>query len=260
MAKKRERNKKTDVAPETVDEEQTEKRRSPTTIACIGCAAAFVVTVIVAIIAITAWDARDGRLYDGEPLPENMAYIGRWVSDEAVSVRIDTFAAAGDKLACDFAVRNDTKQDMTVRAIGRAIIGQPAESLLVLSTVPLDVAAGDDPMGVTDDENIMVMLADMNGQLMAITQPSSEEVPPAPEPFILKPRELRRFRYRPEAKVEVQGIMGRQILPITDPWALRIAVALDDGGEPRPFYFLRKSAGIGGWFEKGVETAVKGTR
>ena len=42
--------------------------------------------------------------------------------------------------------------------------------------------------------------------------------------------------------------------------ALRIAALLDDGKPPRPFYFLRKSAGIAGWFERSAEKAMGGGR
>ena len=103
-------------------------------------------------------------------------------------------------------------------------------------------------MEVTDDENVLGLQMDMFGRWILFVPSEAEDAPPA-QPFTLKPGEIKRFRYRPRV---YQALMPAR--------ALRIAVRLDDGNPPHPFYFLRQSAGIAGWFEKGVEKAVEGSR
>lgn len=223
------------------------KSRKPITIACVGCAAIAVIAIVVAIISVTAWDSRDSRLHEGSPLPENIAYIGRWISDGVVSARVDTFAIAGDKIACDFAIRNDSDRDITVNAIGRTIIAHPLDARLSEASIPLNLLEGDTPMEVTDDENVLGLQFTM-GVWMMIAPGDPESAPP-PESFTLSAGEIKRARYRPPA--------NQMIMPAS---ALRIAVLLEGEDTPRPFYFMRRSAGIGGWFEKGVETAVQGPR
>ena len=75
----------------------TNTKKRTATIACAGCAIVFVIAAIAGIIAATVWDNKDSRLYQGKPLPENVGYIGRWVSDGTVAARIDTFVLAGDR-------------------------------------------------------------------------------------------------------------------------------------------------------------------
>ena len=240
--------KKQERAAPPPEPQAPEKKRKTATIACAGCAGLFVVAIIVGIIWLTAWDTKDSRLYDGKPIPENVAYIGRWVGDDVISARIDTFAITGDKIACDFAIRNDSPQDITVNAIGRTIIAPPLDSRMSANSIPLNLMDGDLPMKVTDDENVLGLQLAMGGMWLIIDPGEAEDAPP-PEPFTLKPGEVKRFRYRPRAH--------QLIMPAS---ALRIAVLLDDGEPPHPFYFLRQSSGIGGWFEKGAEKAIEAQR
>jgi hypothetical protein len=214
------------------------------TLACAGCAALFVVLAIVGIIGAAIWDAKDSRLFNGRPLPKNVAYIGCWVSDKTIGARIDTFAFAGDKIACDFAVRNDSQQPVTVNAIGRTIIGPPLDARMSEEELPLNLVPGDQPMRVTDDQNVLGLQLVAGGN-WAIIEPVEAQDAPKAEPFTLKPGEMKRIRYRP---------MAHQLLMPAS--ALRIAVQLDDGNPPHVFYFLRKSAGIGGLMERMMGTAV----
>lgn len=225
-------------------EPSPDPRKRTATIACAGCAALFVIAAIGAIIAATVWDNKDSRLYQGKPLPSNVGYIGRWVSDGTVSCRIDTFVLAGDRLACDFAIRNDTKQEITVSAVGRTVIGQMGSHWLVQSEIPLSMNADDQPMLVTDDKNTLGLQAGMPPIKLV-----EDENPPPPEPVVLKPGQMERFRYRPAAH--------QLLMPAG---ALRLAVQLDDGSEPRAFYFLRMSSGIGAWFEGGAEKVIQSAR
>ena len=234
------------TAPQTSSAPPARSNRR--TIACAGCGGLFVLALIVFIIWVNAWDHRDSRLHDGRPLPENVAYIGRWVSDDVLSARIDTFAVAGDRIACDFAIRNDSPTDVTVRAIGRTIIAPPLDARLSQQRIGLDLMEGDMPMEVTDEENVLGLTQAMGG-VWLIIDPGEAGGASSPEPFTLKPGETRRFRYRPHAH--------KMLMPAS---ALRIAALLDDGNAPRPFYFLRKSAGIAGWFERGAEKAISGGR
>lgn len=233
-------------APETSAEPPARNRRR--TIACAGCGGLFALALIVFIIWVNAWDHRDSRLYDGRPLPENVAYIGRWVSDDVISARIDTFAITPDRIACDFAIRKDSPTDVTVLAIGRTIIGPPLDARLSAPKLGLELIDGDMPMEVTDEENVLGLQQAMAGMWIIIDPGEATSAAP-PEPFSLKPGETRRFRYRPRA---------HQMLEPAS--ALRIAVLLDDGNPPRPFYFLRQSAGIAGWFERSAEKALSGGR
>lgn len=218
---------------------------SSRTIACAGCAAVFVVVAIVGIILASVWDARDSRLFNGRPLPTNVAYIGGWVSDKTLGARIDTFAIAGDKIACDFAVRNDSQQPLTVKAIGRTIIGPPLDARMSESEIALNLLPQDEPMRITDDENVLGLQLVQGGN-WAMIDPVEAQDAPKPEPFSLKPGEMKRIRYRPAA--------NQLLMPAS---ALRIAVQLEDGNPPRAFYFLRKSSGIGGMMERMMGTAVE---
>lgn len=222
----------------------TDRRKRTATIACAGCMIAFVIAAVAGIIAATVWDNKDSRLYQGKPLPENVGYIGRWVSDGTIAARIDTFVVAGDRLACDFAIRNDSKQDITVQAIGRTVIGQLGSHWLTQSKIPLSMNADDQPMLVTDDKNTLGLQPGMPPIKLV-----ENENPPPPEPITLKPGEMKRFKYRPAAH--------QLLMPAA---ALRLAVQLDDGSEPRAFYFLRMSSGIGAWFEGGAEKIMRGAR
>lgn len=214
------------------------------TLACAGCVALFVVAAITGIILASLWDARDSRLFNGRPLPSNVAYIGCWVSDKTLAARIDTFAVVGDKIACDFAVRNDSSAPVTVTAIGRTIIAPPLDARMSETEVPLNLIPGDQPMRVTDDQNVLGLQLVQGGN-WAMIDPVEAQEAPKPEPFTLKPGEMKRIRYRPAAH--------QLLMPAS---ALRIAVQLDDGNPPHAFYFLRKSAGIGGLMERMMGTAV----
>ncbi len=214
-----------------------------------GCAAVFAVALLAAFIAINAWDARDSRLFKGNPLPSNVAYIGHWVSDKTVGACISTFALAGDRIACDFVLRNDSNRDMTVQEIGRTIIAPALDVRMSEMTVEADLMQGDQPMRVTDDENVLGLTQALGGVWLMI-DPGHTTPSKTPQPFTLKPGQVKQIRYRPR--------MDRStMMPAS---ALRIAVRLDDGSAPHAFYFLRKSCGIGGWFEKKVETAVENAR
>jgi len=249
MASRKGAGKKADVPDSSaIDTEQAEpKKLSKPTIACAGCAGIVVIAAVVVIIAIMTWDPKDARLYEGEPLPENVGYIGRWVSDDTLSMRIDTFALAGDRIACDFAVRNDSDSEVTVHAIGRTIIAQSIASLFNQTKLPLELVADDQPMQVTDEENVMG-IASVYGT-MALVVPEEADDAPAPQPFTLKPRQTERLRYRPHAHQLLMPASG-----------LRLAAQLDDGREPHAFYFLRQSAGISGWMERGAQKAIQGPR
>jgi hypothetical protein len=225
-------------------EEPAPRTPSRTTVACAGCAGVFVVALVAAIIVLKAWDAKDGRLFSGRPLPSNVAYIGRWVSDGELSARADTFAIAGDRVACDFTIRNDTKHDVTVRAIGRTIVAPGLDARMGQGAIELDLMDGDQPMRITDDQNVLGLQMAAEGQWL-MAEPENLAQVPAPEPYTLKPHQTKQVRYRPKAH--------QMLMPAK---ALRIAALLDDGKAPHAFYFLRKSAGIGGWFERGVEKAV----
>lgn len=232
--------------PQTSAEPPARNRRR--IVACAGCGGLFALALIVFIVWINAWDSRDSRLHEGRPLPENVAYIGRWVSDDALSARTDTFAVAGDRIACDFAIRNDSARDVTVLAIGRTIIAPPLDARLSQQRIGLELMEGDVPMEVTDEENVLGLTQAMGG-VWIIIDPGEATGAAPPEPFTLKRGETRRFRYRPHAH--------QMLMPAS---ALRIAVLLDDGSPPRPFYFLRKSAGIAGWFERSADKAMSGGR
>jgi len=230
---------------EPVEEQAPAPGLSGRTVACAGCAAILVVLAIVGIIVAQVWDAKDSRMFNGRPLPANVAYIGCWVSDKVLAARIDTFAIAGDKIACDFAVRNDSKSPLTVNAIGRTIIGPPLDARMSETEIPLNLLPADEPMRVTDDRNVLGLQLVMGGN-WAMIDPVEAQDAPKPEPFTLKPGEMKRIRYRPAAH--------QLLMPAS---ALRIAVLLDDGNPPHAFYFLRKSAGIGGMMERMMGTAVQ---
>ncbi len=211
--------------------------------ACFGCGSAFVIAAIASVIWLTIWDGKDARLYEDKPLPANVGYIGRWISDDTVGVRVDTFVLAGDRLACDFTVRNDSDQDITVDAIGRTVIVQLMSHWLSQSTIPLELTNDDGPMVVTDNKNILGLRTGMPPFNLV-----EDQDPPAPQPFTLKPGELKRYRYRPVAH--------QLLMPAA---ALRLAVQLGDAQPPRPFYFIRKSAGIAGAFEGSAQKVLETT-
>lgn len=215
------------------------------TIACVGCGVVFVVVAIVGIILASVWDTKESRLYHGKTMPSNVAYIGYWVSDKTLGARIDTFAITANNIACDFAVRNDGQQPVTIKSIGRTIIAPPLDNRMVEIAIPVSLFDGDEPMRVTDDENVLGLQYAMQGQWVLL-DPQGASSAPQPEPFTLKPGEIKRVRYRPLA--------NQLLMPAS---ALRIAVLLDDGGEPHPFYFLRQSCGIAGVFERTFNKAVE---
>ena len=245
MAKK---NPQKQPAPPPVEEPEVQGPAplSRRTIACAGCAGAFVLVLIIAVVVLWVWDAKDGRQFNGKPLPTNVAYIGGSVSDQVVGARIDTFAITGSKLACDFAVSNDSQQPITVKAIGRTIVAPAMDTYLVTAEVPLTLCPEDQPMLVTDEENVSGLQMALGSQWVPFKVEANADAA-QPQPFTLKPGETKRLRYRPPW-------VSQYMSPAS---ALRIAVLLDDAKPPHPFYFLRKSAGIGGFFEKGMATAVE---
>jgi hypothetical protein len=243
--------------PQPVPEPAEEPAPSPqaprrTTIACAGCGGAFVIALVTAIIVLNAWDAKDGRLFNGKPLPKNVAYIGRWTTDGDLSARVDTFAIAGDRIACDFTIRNDTKHDVTVRAIGRTIVAPGVDARMGQGAIELNLMPGDQPMRVTGDQDVLGLQTQGEGQWL-MAEPDNAAQVEAPKPYTLKPHQTKQVRFRPKA---YQELGNGQVLSLMPAKALRIAVLLDDGKDPHAFYLLRKSAGIGGWFERGVEKAV----
>lgn len=237
--------------------QQVQAKQKTRNIACAGCAGLGVLAVVIGIVVVLVWDNKDSRLYDGKPLPANVAYIGRWASDDTVAVQLSTFTIAGDKVAADFAVRNASKQPIKVLAIGRTLIGVPMDTLLTGDAVPLELMQGDQPMRVTDEKGAMWYVLNQ-GQPTMLAPDTSGAAPP--EPIDLRPGQVQSFKFRPNA-LDLQsliGALGMGALTGGMPTlsGLRLAVQLDDGNPPHAFYFMHKSAGIGGWMEKGVEKAA----
>lgn len=238
--------------------EKTKARVKARNTACAGCAGLAVLVLIVGVVSLLVWDNKDGQVRKGKPMPSNAAYIGRWATDDTLSVQLSTFTVAGDKMACDFAIRNVSKQPVTIKAIGKTLIGVSMDTVLLGETVPLDLTEGDEPLRITDDRNALWLIPSQGQPLLLAPQDREAK---QPEAFTLQPGQVEAVKFRPHALnpqdlVSAIGI-GALMGGMPQMTGLRLAVLLDDGNAPHPFYFVGESAGIGGWMERGVAKGVE---
>ncbi len=249
---------KTSAAETESAAEKNQARVRARNMACAGCAGLAVLVLVIGVISVLVWDGRDSRMRKGKPMPTNAAYIGRWATDDTLAVQLSTFTTTGDKMACDFAVRNVSRESITITAIGKTLIAASMDTVLLSESVPLVIAEGDEPMGVTDDRNALWYIPAQGQPLLLKPQdPEAQQ----PEPISLKPGQVETVKFRPHALnaqdlVSVLGI-GALMGGLPQMTGLRLAVQLDDGKEPHPFYFVGESAGIGGWMERGVARGVE---